>query len=332
MRHKLFLLALLSVLLVSCDTDGKHFKFEGRFLHLNQGEFYLYSEDGAVSGIDTIKVEGGRFAYEMACDHPATLVLVFPNFSRQPIFAEPGKTVSIKGDASHLKEMEVTGTDDNELMTAFRKQVAEASPPEAMKLAAKFAEDHPSSRVSAYLVKSYLVAAPKPDYQEALRLTRILLEKQERNGDLARMEQALKAITQCGVGATLPVFTARDMKGNTVSSASLSKGLAVITLYASWNYDSMEQLRRLKVLRRQKGGRFQVATFSIDASKTECDNSLRYDSITWPVVCDGKMFEGDVVKKLGLYSLPNNLLLKNGRVIARGLSINDLVQRIEENL
>ena len=122
------------------------------------------------------------------------------------------------------------------------------------------------------------------------------------------------------------------MKGNTVSSASLSKGLAVITLYASWNYDSMEQLRRLKVLRRQKGGRFQVATFSIDASKTECDNSLRYDSITWPVVCDGKMFEGDVVKKLGLYSLPNNLLLKNGRVIARGLSINDLVQRIEENL
>lgn len=176
MRHKLFLLALLSVLLVSCGTDGKHFKFEGRFLHLNQGEFYLYSEDGAVSGIDTIKVEGGRFAYEMACDHPATLVLVFPNFSRQPIFAEPGKTVSIKGDASHLKEMEVTGTDDNELMTAFRKQVAEASPPEAMKLAAKFAEDHPSSRVSAYLVKSYLVAATKPDYQEALRLTRILLE------------------------------------------------------------------------------------------------------------------------------------------------------------
>ena len=81
MRHKLFLLALLSVLLVSCGTDGKHFKFEGRFLHLNQGEFYLYSEDGAVSGIDTIKVEGGRFAYEMACDHPATLVLVFPNFS-----------------------------------------------------------------------------------------------------------------------------------------------------------------------------------------------------------------------------------------------------------
>lgn len=332
MRHQLFLLALLSVLLVSCGTDGKHFKFEGRFLHLNQGEFYLYSEDGTVNGIDTIKVEGGRFAYEMACDHPATLVLVFPNFSRQPIFAEPGKTVSIKGDASHLKEMEVTGTNDNELMTAFRKQVADASPPEATKLAAQFAEDNPASRVSAYLVKSYLVAVPKPDYQEALRLTRLLLEKQERNGELARMEQALKAITQCGVGAQLPAFTTSDINGKTVSSASLGKGIAVITLYASWNYDSMELLRRLKALRRQKGGRFQVATFSIDASKKECDNSLRFDSITWPVVCDGKMFGGDVVKKLGLYSVPNNLLLKNGRVIARGLSANELVQRIEQNL
>lgn len=91
MRKHLCLLALLSLLLVSCGTDSKHFKFEGRFLHLNQGEFYLYSEDGAVSGIDTIKVEGGRFAYEMACEAPTTLILVFPNFSRQPIFAEPGR-------------------------------------------------------------------------------------------------------------------------------------------------------------------------------------------------------------------------------------------------
>lgn len=332
MRKRLYLLALLSLLLVSCGTDSKHFKFEGRFLHLNQGEFYLYSEDGAVSGIDTIKVEGGRFAYEMACDAPTTLILVFPNFSRQPIFAEPGKTVSIKGDASHLKELEVKGTKDNELMTAFRRQVADASPPEKRKFAARLIEKNPTSRVSAFLIKDCFVTTPQPDYQEALRLTRLLLPKQERNGDLARLDKVLRSITTCGVGATLPSFTATDIHGATVSSVQLMHGLAVITVYASWNYDSLDQLRRLKELRRQKGGRFQVATFSIDASKRECANALQLDTISWPVVCDGRMFEGSVIQRLGLLSVPNNLILKDGRVIARGLSTNDLVKRIEQNL
>lgn len=332
MRQHLYLLALLSLLLVSCGTDSKHFKFEGRFLHLNQGEFYLYSEDGTVNGIDTIKVEGGRFAYEMACDAPATLILVFPNFSRQPIFAEPGKTVSIKGDASHLKELEVKGTEDNELMTAFRRQVADASPPEKRKLATRFVEDHPTSRVSAFLIKDCFVTTPQPDYQEALRLTRVLLPKQERNGDLARLDKALRSVTACGVGATLPSFTATDIHGATVSSAQLMRGLAVITVYASWNFETLEQLRRLKILRRQKGGRFQVATFSIDASKKECTNSLQIDTIPWPVVCDGRMFEGEAIQKLGLLSVPCNVLLKDGRVIARGLSTDDLVQRIEQSL
>ena len=34
-------------------------------------------------------------------------MLVFPNFSEQPIFAQSGKTVNVKGDATHLKEMSV---------------------------------------------------------------------------------------------------------------------------------------------------------------------------------------------------------------------------------
>ena len=48
-------------------------------------------------------------------------MLVFPNFSEQPIFAKPGETVDIKADTSHLKELEATGTKDNELMNDFRK-------------------------------------------------------------------------------------------------------------------------------------------------------------------------------------------------------------------
>ncbi len=332
MHRHLPLLTLLALLLTACGTDSKHFKIEGRFLHINQGEFYIYSEDGETDGIDTIKVEGGRFAYETACQRPSTLIMVFPNFSRQPVFAEPGKTVSIEGDASHLKQMEVKGTDDNVLMTAFRRQVADASPPETRKLAAKFAENHADSRVSTYIVKTYLLATAEPDLREALRITNIMTDKQPRNGEVARLQQTLKALTQGSVGNRLPAFSARDMQGRPVSAAALSKGVAVITLYASWNYDSMDLLRRLKMLRRQKGNRFEIATFSVDASSRETYNALRYDSIAWPVVCDGRMFEGETVARLGLRTVPANLLLRDGRIIARNLSTQDLIKRIEQSI
>ena len=97
---------------------------------MNQGEFYVYSTDGGMEGMDTIKVVGGRFTYEMPCHDDCTLMIVFPNFSEQPIFAESGESVELKGDASHLKEMEVKGTKNNELMTKFRKSILGNTPPQ----------------------------------------------------------------------------------------------------------------------------------------------------------------------------------------------------------
>ncbi|WP_309546384.1 DUF4369 domain-containing protein [Hoylesella enoeca] len=164
---KLISLVLLTLVVVSCGTDSDHFKIEGRLLNLNQGEFYVYSTNGGLDGIDTIKVTGGRFAYEIPCEKAATLVLVFPNFSEQPVFAQPGKSVEIKADASHLKELTVDGTKDNELMNRFREQIVSASPPEIAKCAAQFVEDHPESVVSVYLVRKYFITAPMPDYKRA---------------------------------------------------------------------------------------------------------------------------------------------------------------------
>ena len=81
--------AFLLLLLGSCSGKSGRFKMEGRFLHLNQGQVLVYSPDGGIDGLDTINIQGGRFVYETEMRDPSTLVLVFPNYSEQPIFAEP---------------------------------------------------------------------------------------------------------------------------------------------------------------------------------------------------------------------------------------------------
>lgn len=327
-KHITYLI-LLTLVLVSCGVDGKHFKLEGRFLHLNQGEFYVYSTDGVLDGIDTIKIEGGRFAYEIPCDEEGTLVMVFPNFSEQPIFTQPGKTVEIKADASHLKELEAEGTDNNKLMTAFRKQVSNMSPQQAVDAAEEFVKHNPKSDVSAWLIRKYFILAPKPDYAKAKQLLDLMIAEQPKNGKLVNLQQQLIGLTATA-GKSLPIFTATDINGNKVTQANLTQSPnAVVFLWASWNYESTDMQRQLKRLKAAKGNGLSIIGVCIDPSKSEMQQSLRRDSISWPTINDGMMFDTKIAKQLGLSQVPANILLKNGKIVGRNLRMNELKEKIE---
>lgn len=327
-KHITYLI-LLTLVLVSCGVDGKHFKLEGRFLHLNQGEFYVYSTDGVLDGIDTIKIEGGRFAYEIPCDEEGTLVMVFPNFSEQPIFTQPGKTVEIKADASHLKELEAEGTDNNKLMTAFRKQVSNMSPLQAVDAAEEFVKHNPKSNVSAWLIRKYFILAPTPDYTKAKQLIDLMIAEQPKNGKLVNLQQQLIGLAATA-GKSLPIFTATDINGNKVTQANLTQSPnAVVFLWASWNYESTDMQRQLKRLKAAKGNGLSVIGVCIDPSKSEMQQSLRRDSISWPTINDGMMFDTKIAKQLGLSQVPANILLKNGKIVGRNLRMNELKEKIE---
>lgn len=331
--HKQLLFWVVTILsLASCGVDDNHFKMEGRILNMNQGEFYVYDDLGLINGLDTIKVEGGRFIYEMTCERPTTVMLIFPNFSEQPIFAESGKSVSIKGDASHLKALKVKGTRDNELMSKFREQIYSASPPEVRKYAGRFVEDHPASPVAPFLIKKYFIIPTVPDYREADRLIALISPKQANNPQLIRISKLIRNLEKGIAGSPLPTFAAYDMYGKLASSSDLSSGLAVINTWATWNYESMNQLRDLQRLQKQSRGRLKVLSISIDASKQDCKKSLERDSISWHNICDGNMFEGKVIQQLGMMNVPDNMVIQNGKIVARSLSTQDLREKIEKSL
>ena len=327
---KVIYFILLTLVLASCGVDSNHFKIEGRFLNLNQGEFYVYSPDGGLDGVDTIKIEGGRFAYEIPCEKEATLMLVFPNFSEQPIFAKPGESVDIKADASHLKELEATGTKDNELMNDFRKQIASASPPEMVKYAGMFIKDHPESPVSVYLVRKYFIASTTPDYKQAMTYINLMMKRQTRNGYLTRMYEWVKYMEKTAIGGRIPSFSEYATNGQSVSDNTVSgASLAVISVWASWSFESMDMQRQLKDLQRKSHGRLKVVSICVDGTKDDCREAMERDSISWPNVCDELMLEGPAMKSLGLFYVPDNIILQNGRIIARGLGVQQLRTKLE---
>lgn len=331
--YKKLLSSIVALLcFVCCGVDNKHFEIDGKILNMNQGEFYVYDDQGFISGIDTIKVKGGRFVYRMECERPTTVTLVFTNFSDHPIFAESGKSVTIKGDASHLKLLSVKGTKTNERMSDFRKQISNASPPEVKKYASRMIEDYPESPISTYLLKKYFINTVKPDYKEASRLVKIIISGQPNNMQLAHLSKTITSLNKTMTGKRLPTFTAYDQRGKLVSSSDLSSGLVVICTWATWNYESREQLRTIHRIQRTSQGRLKAISFSADANPKECKTMLENDSITWPNVCDGKMFESKIIQQLGMTNIPDNILIKNGKIVGRGLSTPDLQALIEKNL
>lgn len=324
------LLTVNSLLLSSCGASGGHFKMEGRFIHMNQGEMYVYSPDDGIEGMDTIKIEGGRFAYEVVCKEEATLVIVFPNFSEQPVFMKPGAKVEVKADASHLREMEATGTKDNKLMTELRKQLADASPPDEIKYAKQFIEDHPDSRVGTYLVRKYFLLVNRPDYKEAERLLALMEKEQSGNAYLKRMHTMVKTLSNTAKGAKLPAFMDRDVYGKVVSQNNLQGEFAIISVWSSWNYGSQEQQRIIRRAQRKAGSRMKALSICLDPSKKDCMQFMKNDTIDWPVICDELMIDGKTVRQLGLYNTPDNIILQNGRITDRGLSVNELRERLDE--
>lgn len=330
-----FLLPLTSYLLISCGPDGDHFQLTGKFKGFNQGELYIYAADGPSQKLDTIAIVNGNFEYHTALDAPRTFVIVFPNFSELPVIGEPGQEVTVNGDASHLKEVEVKGTKENEAMTSYRLQTSQMTPPEVAKAAETYITEHPLSLTSVYILNRTFIQSQTPDYDKALQLTTTILQASpdNQNHAVARLKQQLEGLKRFKDNAQLPRFTATDIDGQTVTNADLTAKVNVISTWASWNYDSQNAQRKLKRLEKDHGSQLRFVSICLDASRKDCRKNMDRDSIRWHNICDEKIWETPVLDQLGLYFVPDNIITDSkGRILAHSITTNELDKKIEELL
>jgi hypothetical protein len=293
---------------------------------MNQASFYVYSPEGVIEGIDTIRVQGGRFAYDREVQKEGIIVLVFPNYSVLPIFVESGADITIKGNAANLKKIEVKGTASNEDYTEWRESIENMSPPEIKLQAQRFIEDHPESPVSRWLIRQYYIASATPDFRGAIPLLQQMLAATENNINVAKMMSEIRNIGTVKVGDPMPRFAAVDINRQRISSGKYTKGTTMICLWASWNAESLNMLRQLAYdqnHREEADQRYDnIVTISLDASVKECRRTLKScgaESLT--TICDTLMWDSPLLKQLGFNSIPDNIKLQNGKIVARRVPI-----------
>ena len=318
-------------LLTSCSNKTNRFHMEAQFQNLNQGEFYIY--DPYTGQKDTIAVNDGRFVYNRDITDTLTLTILFPNFSEIAIFATPGAEVVMKGDATHLRDTEITGTKENDLLTAFRLKTNEMTPPEATDEAEKFINDNAASIVSMHLLQKFFLQGVTPDYKKAYTLCQKIHGAQPANQQAARLLTQLEALKDYADSGALPHFEAISTDGDTLTNATLSGDVNVILAWATWSYDSQSPMRPLRTMRKKHAEKLKIINICLDAAPSEGQGVLSRDSVDWPNVCDSLMWQSPILAQLGIATLPANIITdKRGNIVARNMSSNELQQKVKTML
>ena len=319
--------------LCSCGVDSGKFRIEGRLRNMNVGEFWVYSPDGGIEGIDTIPVREGRFSYETDLRNPATFVVIFPNYSEIPVFGESGKGVTIKGDASHLKEMDIKGTEENEEMTKLRMTINRSMPPEIPGVVEAFVREHPQSIVSNYLVQRYFIFDARPDFRKASELVTLMVKEQPANARLEEIQKRLANLRNGQLDSRLSAFSDTDINGRKVTQDQLKAKLNVVAVWATWSFQSTDMMFRLRHMKRQYGSQLGIVAVCLDARPQDVKRRLERDSVPWQTICDGRLWQTPLLAKLGLEDVPANLLINDrGIIIERNLKPQDLEDKIKQLL
>ena len=321
--------------LLSCGGSEGRFRLKGEFDHLQQGEFYIYSNDGGLRKLDTIPVVGGEFDYETALETQATFYLLYPNLSEQVIFGASGDVVTIEGDARNLKAVEVKGNQANRDMTDFRRAQEGKSASESRKAAADFIRQSPASPVSVFLFREYFLRPGSGvSVNEVREHYRALCKAQPDNLQLLYWRADLESLfTELKKGDKLPDFRLVMEDSSEVKTSDYKGKPLLINFWASWENGSSSLMFRIKRLAREHSGEIGLLSVSLDLNRKGKEGIERRDTVTWPSYCDFLAWESPVVRQFGVRTLPYCILAgKDGRVIAAGTYEKDIQPELEKLL
>lgn len=324
----LYIATLLA--LFSCSRHPREARIQGTFAHLEQGEFYLYSSDGALPRVDTLHIVGGRFDYTLPLEGKATLHILYPNFSQLTLFAEGGDDIEVEGDAQNLNAVEVSGSDDNELYTSFRKETEGKSSAETRATAKKYALENPTLAVSRYLFSQYFLLNDSLPQEEVTEIYDSLCHASPQDAALLKMAGAVRAYASLNVGRKLPEFKLHTRpsvndekdKGRVISNRDFRGNYLLISFWASWKGGSQSALfRTRKTVRifKDKGLTLNALSYSLDTSDNVLRDLERRDSIYYHSYCDFRCFESELARKWHIRELPYYILVgPDMKIVASG--------------
>ncbi len=342
-----FIIILLTLL--CCSEHPGWVNIRGKFAHLEQGEFFIYSPDGGLDRMDSLHIREGRFNYDFPLSEGrATMRILYPNYSQLAIFVRPGDDIRVEGDAQNLNGVKVSGTEENEVYTRFRLESQGQSTQQIRDLAQSYILEHPTLAMSQHLFREYFLLVDSLDATIVRSVYDSLCRANPGDVLLSRLSSSVRSYGLIAPGKPCPEFrlTVRSKEKSKVASKEKSEKkkdksekvkeksekqtkekpeenpsevkledykdrYLLIVFWAGWKSGSQSGVFRARSFRRKikKEYPLSLLSYSLDVREESLSSIERRDTIDYPSYCDFRCWRSPLVEQWGIHQLPYFVLV-----------------------
>lgn len=141
-------------------------------------------------------------------------------------------------------------------------------------------------------------------------------------------------LAEFGVGSVMPDFVLPDIQGNKVDIKSFRGKYVLVDFWASWCGPCRREMPNVVELYKAcKGKHFEIIGISLDKDPSKWKDAIKSMNMSWPQLCDFKVWGTDPVRLCNIRAVPSTVLLDpEGKVIAMDLRGEKLVEQVKNIL
>jgi thiol-disulfide isomerase/thioredoxin len=316
------------------------------------GELVIDSVMTDASGNFSLHAKVSEKDYYMVRTDPSNLIF---------LLLKGDENIEITGDAKNIESTYmVKGSDDSELIRLLKTYDRNLS--DSLNLVySTFRENSPEKKDSLggvlqkyysqrmeLFARNFVTTNPKSivslsatkylNQQTDLQLYEDLLASlnKEYSGnkyvkDYASIVENLKKLP---VGSAAPEIKLNSPEGKAISLSSLKGKIVLIDFWASWcGPCRKENPRNVELYRKFKSKNLEIFGVSLDDNAEAWKEAIKRDHLSWPQVSELKKWDSEVVKTYLIDAIPFTVLIdREGKIIAKGLSGDELEQKVIEAL
>ena len=347
MKTRTLLIAAIAILMAACTSkpEVKTFKVNVNLANADGQTVYL-QKDGQV--LDSAVIENWDAVFTTpVCDDNEMYSIMLPGWRRAFPFFTDNVDVTLEGDAQNPNAILVKGSESQDRLIAFTESyndleakleadstMSQEDADEILKMHCfDFVWDNPTDPVAHYVMYRYKWAFGPCELRTMLDNIHAA-DSTLTNKNLQMAEEYVAKQERVQAGQPIIDFTQNDPEGNPITLSELAEGkLLLVDFWASWCPDCRKANPDVvAAYQKYHDQGFDVLGVSFDTNKEAWLAAVEKDGLTWTQVSDLQGWNNAAGALYAIAFIPQNALIKDGKIVARNLEGEWLMEEITRQL